>query len=459
MRLTVVFLALGAAFGLAVSGCRHLPPASPAPAETPPKPSAPAGITNAPPSPTTTNAAAEKTAIQAPAVEESDDEAYRQVRILTKAIMVIRHDYVDESKVAYSNLISSALSGMMQALDPYSQYMEPPDYQDLKDDTQGKFGGIGIQVAIKDNLLTVIAPMEDTPAYRAGIVSGDKIIEINGEKTDKLTMPDAVHKLRGKEGTNVKLKILREKDTKEFTLTRAIIKITSVKGVRLLPGDIGYLRITEFSDPTSDGVRDAMAKLLGQHMKALVLDLRNNPGGLLSSAVQVSELFLKKGALIVTTRGRGDRPRQMPAFASGTIHHTDFPMVVLINSGSASAAEIVAGALHDNKRAILVGDVTFGKGSVQNILPIEDGAALRLTTARYYTPSGQCIHEVGIEPDILVPIPLEEWANVLRKRSFEETPALVSDQEKPANFDKIVDRQLERAVDMLKALLIFQAPK
>ena len=390
---------------------------------------------------------------------ESDDEAYEQIRLLTKAIIIIRHDYVDESKTSYSNLISSALSGMLQSLDPYSQYMEPSDYRDLKEDTQGKFGGIGIQVGVKDNTLTVIAPMEDTPAYRAGIVSGDKIVEIDGEKTDKLSMRDAVHKLRGVEGTPVKLKILREKEIKEFALVRAAIQIASVKGTRLLQNGIGYVRITEFSEPTAVALQSAVDKLLSQGMKALVLDLRNNPGGLLISAIQVSELFLKQGALIVTTRGRAGVPRQPPAYAGGPVHHTDFPMVVLINGGSASASEIVAGALHDNKRAVLAGEISFGKGSVQNVLPVEDGSALRLTTARYYTPSGRSIHEKGIEPDILVPIPLDEWINVLKKRAYEETPALMADQEKPANLDKVVDRQLERATDVLKGLLIFQSPR
>ncbi len=420
------------------AGCRHLPTAPSGAATT-------ATVTNAP-----------AAVVTQPLAEE---DAYEQIRLFTKAIMLIRHDYVDGNKVSYSNLISAALSGMLQSLDPYSQYMEPLDYRDLKEDTLGKFGGIGIQVGVKDNLLTVIAPMEDTPAFRAGILSRDKIIEVNDERTDKLSMRDTVHKLRGDPGTTVRLKILRDKEIKDFTLKREIIQVTSVKGARMMEGGIGYVRITEFSEPTARTLRTALEKLVSQNMNALVLDLRNNPGGLLTSAIQVSELFLKKGTLIVSTRGRGGIPRQDPAYAGGDLHYPDFPMVILINGGSASAAEIVAGALHDNRRAVLVGETTFGKGSVQNILQIENGSALRLTTARYYTPSGQSIHEKGIEPDIVVPVPPGEWMEVQRKRGFEEAPALMTDQEKKTYADPVPDRPLDRAVDMLMGLLIFENRK
>ncbi len=432
---------------LPLAGCRHYP-ASPAEA-TPAVTNAPPAATNAP-APVTT--ATEDKA-------RAEEEAYEQIRLFTKALMLIRHDYVDETKISYSNLVTAALSGMMQSLDPYSQYMEPRDYRDLKEDTQGMFGGIGIQVGIKDNILTVIAPMEDTPAYRAGILSKDKIIEINDERTDKLSMRDAVHRLRGEPGTPVKLKILRDKEIKEFTFQREVIQITSVKGTRMLGDGIGYVRITEFSEPTARSLLNAMVKLNAQQMKALILDLRNNPGGLLTSAIQVSEIFLKKGTLIVSTRGRDGIPRQDPAYSAGTLHYPDFPMVILINGGSASASEIVAGALHDNSRAILVGETSFGKGSVQNILQIENGAALRLTTARYYTPSGVSIHEKGIEPDIVVPVSPDEWMDVQRKRSREEAPELVPDQEKLVNYDQVTDRQLDRAVDLLKGLLIFESRK
>jgi carboxyl-terminal processing protease len=287
--------------------------------------------------------------------------------------------------------------------------------------------------------------------------SGDKIIEINGQRTEALSLADAVQKLRGQPGTKVTLKILRIKEIKEFTLVREVIRVASVKGTRYVADGIGYIRITDFSEPTASMLLDAIRKLSSeQSLKALVLDLRNNPGGLLSSAIRCSELFLEKNSLIVSTRGRGDNPRQVPAFSSGAAHYTLFPMVVLVNGGSASAAEILAGALQDNKRAVLVGEPTFGKGSVQNVIPLEDGFALRLTTARYYTPGGRCIHEKGIEPDVVVPIAMDEWPDILRKRVFIETPNLLPESERPANFDRITDRQLDRAVDLLKGILIFQ---
>lgn len=412
-----------------IAGCRSVPPAPPT-------------VTPAPPVPESTLA--------------KEDEAYRQIRILTKTMLLVRQNYVDENKVSYSNLVTSALKGMLQSLDPFSQYMEPTAYQELKEETQGKFGGIGIQLGIKDNVLTVIAPMEDTPAFRAGILSGDKIVEINTNKTEKMDMREVISTLRGDPGTKVSLKTLRGNEFKTYTLTREEIKISSIKGTHMLDHDIGYIRITEFSNPTAPALQDALTTLMGKGMKGLVLDLRNNPGGLLTSSIQVSEKFLTKGTLIVSTRGRGASPRQSLAYAGGDIHYTDFPLAILVNGGSASAAEIVSGALHDNKRAILVGETTFGKGSVQNIIPIEDGAAARITTARYYTPSGQCIHEKGIEPDITVPLSPEEWQKVMIKRLDTETPGAIDPKNKPADLDKITDRQLDRATDLLKGILIFR---
>lgn len=440
MKNTAVSFTLAAAM-LALVGCRHVPSTS-------------ATLTQA-----TNQPALKETRPADPALAEND-EAYRQIRLLTRSILLIRHNYVDETKVSYSNLMTSALNGMLSSLDPYSQFLEPPEYRDLKEDTQGAFGGIGIQIGVKDNILTVIAPIEDTPAGRAGLLSGDKIVEINGQRTESLPLRDAVQKLRGQPGTKATLKILRGRDIKEFTLAREVIRVTSVKGTRFITDGIGYLRITEFSEPTAGALLEAIRKLNAQQpLKALVLDLRNNPGGLLVSAIDTSELFLKAGTLVVSTRGRGDNPRQVPSYSSGRTHFTDFPIAVLVNGGSASAAEIVAGALQDNKRAVLVGEPTFGKGSVQNVIQLEDGFALRLTTAHYYTPSGRCIHEKGIEPDVVVPIAMEEWPDILRKRIYIETPGLLPESEKPANFDRIADRQLDRAVDLLKGILIFQGHK
>ena len=414
-----------------LAGCRSLPPA-PAPA----------------PAPVTTNAA--------PA---SGDEAYRQIRILTKTMMLVRQNYVDETKVSYSNLVSAALKGMLQSLDPFTQYLEPGAYKELKEETQGSFGGVGIQLGFKDNTLTVIAPMEDTPAFRAGVLPGDKIVEINTNKTEKMDMRAVVSTLRGEPGTRVSIRILRNQEIREFTFVRELIKISSVKGARMLDDAIGYIRVTEFSAPTADAVQEALGTLLTNGLKGLVLDLRNNPGGLLTASVQVSEKFLPPDTLVVSTRGRGPSATPLLARSGGTVHYTGFPMAILINAGSASAAEIVAGALHDNKRAILVGETSFGKGSVQNVVPIEDGAAARLTTARYYTPNGQCIHEKGIEPDIVVPVPAEEWQKVLIKRAEIENPGAIDLKARPPDLDKVTDRQLDRAVDLLKGILIFQSSK
>jgi len=393
------------------------------------------------------------------AASTSEDEAYRQMRILTKTMLLVRQNYVDESKVSYSNLVSFALKGMLQSLDPFSQYMEPSAYKELQEETQGKFGGIGIQISIKDNALTVITPIDDTPAYRAGILSGDKIIEINSSKIDTLDLRDAIARLRGVPGTPVSIRVQRGSEMKDYALTREEIKIASIKGTRMLDENIGYIRITEYSSPTAAALRKAVEELLAQNMKALVLDQRNNPGGLLTSSIEVSQLFLPKGTDIVSTRGRGASSYQFPAKSGGPVHFTNFPMAILVNGGSASAAEIVSGALHDNKRAVLVGETTFGKGSVQNIVQIEDGTAARITTAHYYTPSGRCIHEKGIEPDISVPVPPEEWQQVQLKRIMTETPALLDSKSKPADFDKVTDRQLDRAVDLLKGLLIFHQLK
>ncbi len=406
------------------------------------------------PSPPHSPAPSESNLVQS--AQSSEDEAYRQMRILTKTMLLVRQNYVDESKVSYSNLVTSALKGMLQSLDPFSQFMEPTAYKELQEETQGKFGGIGIQISIKDNTLTVISPIEDTPAFRAGILSGDKIVEINSNKTDTLDMRDAIARLRGLPGTPVSIKILRAGELKDYTLTREEIKIASVKGARMLDDRIGYIRITEFSSPTALALRKAVESLLAKNMKALVLDQRNNPGGLLSSSIEVSDMFLPKGSVIVSTKGRGASSHQAPAKAGGPVHFTDFPMVILVNGGSASAAEIVSGALHDNKRAVLVGETTFGKGSVQNIVQIEDGTAARITTAHYYTPSGRCIHEKGIEPDISVPVPPEEWQQVQLKRVLQETPSLLDPKKQSTDLNNVSDRQLDRAIDLLKGLLIFK---
>lgn len=432
---------------LGMAACRHLPQP-----KASPRPSSP--LTNTPPAqPSTSTPAASPDAAGTPLT----GDPYRQIHLLTRSLLLIRHNYVDESKVSYSNLIMSALGGMLSSLDPYSQFLGPSAYRDLQETTHGAFGGIGIQVGAKEGFLTVIAPIEDTPASRAGLLAGDKITEIDGQRTDQMSLSDAIRRLRGDKGSTVKLKIQRGRESREFSLIREIIRVTSVKGARMLEKGIAYVRITDFSEPTATVLLEAMRKLETNTIQALVLDLRNNPGGLLTSAIDCSSLFLEPGKRVVSTRGRGENPREIIARSSGQTHYTDFPMAVLVNGGSASAAEIVAGALQDNKRAVLVGEPTFGKGSVQNIIALDDGCALRLTTALYYTPSSRCIHEKGIEPDIVVPIAMEEWPDILRKRAFIE--GAQPETEKPAHFDQITDRQLDRAIDLLKGILIFRSHK
>ena len=336
------------------------------------------------------------------------DDAYDKISLLTKVVEQIREHYVDADKTTYENLIFSALRGMLQSLDPHSQFMDAESYEDMKDNTAGQFGGLGIVISIKDSVLTIVAPMEDTPGF-AGLLSGDKIIEIDGKTTEGLSLPDAVKRLRGAPGTKVAIKVLRPKtqEVKVVDVERAEIKVASVKDAHVIENGIAYLRLTQFDEPTAAALQEALDKLSGEGMKALIIDLRNNPGGLLSSAIEVGQKFVKRNDVIVSTQGR-DAAQHQVFKAKGRQHFLDFPMVLLVNGGSASASEIVAGAFQDHKRAILVGEKTFGKGSVQSVLPMENGTAIRLTTAKYYTPSKRMIHDRGIEPDIVVPMSPEE---------------------------------------------------
>ena len=410
------------------------------------------------------------------------DSPYEMYTLFSKVVEQVRANYVDADKSTYEELIQGALRGMLQSLDPHSQFMDKEAFTAMKEDTAGKFGGLGITIGIKDSFLTVIAPMESTPAFRAGLLSGDKIIEINGDSTDGVSLEDAVKKLRGDPGTKVKIKIFRPKTqlVKEFELERAIINVPSIKDTRVLDGGIGYVRMLQFGEDTADDLQAELDKLEAQKVKAFILDLRSNPGGLLTAAVDVSQKFLKRGDLIVFTRGRDNRmERSYRARARDTFPNV--PMAVLINGYSASASEIVAGALQDNRRAVLVGEKSFGKGSVQSVLPQDGGTAIRLTTAKYYTPSERVIHDVGIEPDVVVPMSVENWRNILISRNrSEETngvesvvskddgwvgtdgddlpvPAVPSKvEEDPIDLKNVADPQLDRACDMLRGILVFQ---
>jgi carboxyl-terminal processing protease len=331
-------------------------------------------------------------------VKAGTDETYKNIEIFVEVLRQVEENYVEP--IDPQTLIYGAIKGMVVNLDPHSSFMTKDEHNELMLETTGSFTGIGIEITTKDGVLTVVSPIEGTPAYEAGIQSGDKIIKIEDESTKDMSMIDAVKKIRGPKGTKVRLTIAREGETKplEFSIVRDVIPLISVRNFLLAP-DVGYVRITNFQSKTTKDLASALEQLeKGRDLKGLILDLRNNPGGLLSQAEEVSDLFLDSG-IIVSTKGRiSSQDRKTVANQNGKPR--DYPIVVLVNGGSASAAEIVAGALQDNGRALILGSRTFGKGSVQTILPLSDGSALRLTTARYYTPSGKSIQLSGITPDI-----------------------------------------------------------
>jgi carboxyl-terminal processing protease len=326
---------------------------------------------------------------------------YEELETFTNVLAIIQKNYVED--VDTKRLIEGAINGMLASLDPHSAYLTPELYKDLQVETKGSFGGLGIEITNRNGMLTVVSPIEDTPAARAGIKAQDVILKIDGEFTKDMSLVEAVKKMRGPKNTKVKLTIKREHPQQllDVSLTREVIKIQSVKS-RALPGGYGYLRVTQFQEHSDDDVEKALHSLEKDTggLKGLVLDLRNNPGGLLTQAVKVSDIFLESG-LIVYTDGRLENQKQK-YFAHKANTWSDFPMVVLVNGGSASASEIVAGALQDQKRALVIGTQTFGKGSVQTILPLDENTALRLTTARYYTPNGRSIQAKGIEPDVVM---------------------------------------------------------
>ena len=334
----------------------------------------------------------------AQATKDPDKELYEQVELLSSAITIVQEDYVEELEP--KKLVYGALEGLLSSLDGYSQFMDPDSVKEMQIDTKGEFGGLGIEIGIRDGILTVIAPIDGTPADRAGLKAKDRIVKIDDELTRDIKLTDAVKKLRGRPGTKVDIKVLREDENRllDFTITRSIIKIKSIKFAKMLDGEIGYMKLVEFQENTSEEVDEKIRGLKKEGMKGFILDLRNNPGGLLETAYKVSDKFLPEGKTVVSLEGRIHEQNKVYK-STGKNNYTDFPMVVLVNGGSASASEIVAGALQDNKRGIILGTKTFGKGSVQTVISLKDGSAVRLTTAAYHTPSGRIISNEGIIPD------------------------------------------------------------
>ena len=402
---------------------------------------------------------------EAQPAKSEEDNGYAQISIFAKALELIRQDYVDDNKTSYHDLINAAMKGMLSSLDPHSQFMDPDDFRDMQDDTRSRFNGLGIEVSMKNGLPTVIAAMEDTPAAKAGILSGDQILRINGISTERMDLQDAINVLRGPAGAKLMFTLLRPstKEIKEYTLQRAEIKIQSVKGARLLdpefagPFKIGYIRLVQFNEPTADELTKALDELQKQGMQALILDLRNNPGGLLNSAVDVCAQFLPPNTKVVSTQGRVASQQHDYSTSGAKKERPNFPMVVLINEGSASGAEIVAGALKDLHRAVLVGETTFGKGSVQNVMQLPDGSAVRFTTAKYYTPSKQVIQGNGVTPNIRVAVTADQERSLSALRN--------AGNMKPEDEKSIIkarDPQMLRAIDALKGVMIYaqeNAPK
>lgn len=442
-------LALLALLPLAAGLC-PLPAASAAPAA----PAAAEQESSAP-----ARAAAPAAAKSAPA--ENDDDPLPSLSVFSRALELIRQDYVDPSRTGYKDLLRAAISGMLSSLDPHSQFMSPEEFASLREETSDQFGGLGVKIEQRGGVLTVLAPMEDTPAARAGLLAGDQILEIDGKTTDKLSASESVRLLRGAPGTKVVLRILRPSsgEVRRVEITREIIKVESVQDARILdpgaargPRKIAYIRIAQFNEPTAADLKRKLDTLETSGMEALILDLRNNPGGLIESAVDSAAEFLGPGQLVVYTEGRDPAQRREYRTPRSAKPRKWFPMVVLVNGGSASGAEIVAGALRDLNRAVVLGETTFGKGSVQTVQELGDGSAMRLTTAKYFTPGRQVIHERGITPSVTVALSGEEERAMMARRSEDTlTP------EEKERLKSVRDPQMERAADVLNALLAIGA--
>ena len=365
----------------------------------------------------------------------SNDE-YDKLRVYSDVLSIIQTNYVNEKKS--SDIIYESIKGMVKNLDPYSSFMPPRAYKELQVETKGKFGGLGIEITIKDRYLTIVSPIEDTPAFRAGLKTGDKIIKIEDNATKDMDIMDAIKLMRGEPGTKINITIERKnlKKPKKFTITRDIINVKSVKA-KIINNKYGYIRVSQFQENTTNDFKHELNSLISneQQIIGLILDLRSNPGGLLNQAVNMTDQFLDEG-LIVYTNGR-IKSQNLQYYANDDSITYDFNIVILVNEGSASASEIVAGSLQDHKRAIIIGRKTFGKGTVQTIFPLVDGSGLRLTTAKYYLPSNKTIHNTGIEPDINIAI-----------KNDNETSHLEDAHKKESN-DPLKDPIMIKAMEVL----------
>ena len=391
-----------------------------------------------------------------------DRSIYKNLKTFNEVLDMVQKNYVEE--IESKKLIDGAINGIMKSLDPHSTYMTADMYKELEVETRGSFGGIGIEITIKKDILTVVSPIEDTPAFTAGIKAGDHIIQIDGKSTKDITIMEAVKKMRGQKDTKVTITIMRENmpKPKDFVITRDIIKIKSVKS-KVYDDNIGYIRVSSFQERTADDLKKVIKDLNAKvgNPKGVILDLRNNPGGLLNQAVGVADVFLKSG-IIVSTKGR-TKSMESKSVAKDDGHEPTCPIVILVNEGTASAAEIVSGALQDSGRAIVIGMQTFGKGSVQTVIPLENGSALKLTTAKYYTPNGRSIQAEGIKPDIVVKHirPSEEKEltdDFIRERDLKGH--IKSKSETGTNTEEsltreqdilIQDNQLKSAIDIIKS--------
>ncbi len=408
----------------------------------------------------------------------AETDGYKDLKVFSEVLSALKRNYVEP--IDSKELVYGAIKGMLNTLDAHSAFMSPEVYKEMQVDTRGEFGGLGLQIGIKDKKLVVVAPIADTPAAKVGIKPGDVVLKVDEfMMTEETTLMDAVQKMRGRKGTAVTLTIHRDSEPEElvFTMIRDVIRIKSVKSRLLEPG-IGYIHLSQFQEHTARDLSSAISKLLSTDMHSLVLDLRNNPGGLLNSAKEVSEQFLENGQLIVSIKARDGKEDEYIASRSSRLGK--MPIIVLVNEGSASASEIVAGALQDWKRAVVVGTTTFGKGSVQTILPLSDGSAVRLTTAKYYTPSGRSIQNTGIDPDIIVrpEVPKEVKSSpIVREKDLARhlTNELVPDADADTPSPSVPevddssdtqtavevlppqeDTQLKKAVDLLKGWRIFR---